>query len=195
MLRRSKAAGMPCYLFTYHAYRSWMPDRPRGYVRRGQGIRPADESMAQKYRRSAKHDAVVFHEHVQRSLIGAALEACEHQGYRAHFIATDPTHVHLLVSWETDRSWHRVRSKLKESMTRCLNQSFNSRDPTGRRRTNERSAARSADRRPAASHGPWFSRGASRKRLRDRQHFEYLVREYLPSHAGLAWHEGVGVSP
>jgi hypothetical protein len=29
---------MPVYLFTYHAYRSWMPDRPEGFVQEGRGI-------------------------------------------------------------------------------------------------------------------------------------------------------------
>ncbi|MEM1305417.1 MAG: hypothetical protein AAGG46_11005, partial [Planctomycetota bacterium] len=29
---------MPVYLFTYHTYGSWLPDRPQGYVQRDQGI-------------------------------------------------------------------------------------------------------------------------------------------------------------
>ena len=32
---------------------------------------------------------------------------------------------------------------------------------------------------------PWFSRGESRKSVRNRQHFAHLVSEYLPSHTGL----------
>jgi hypothetical protein len=49
---------MPCYLFTYHAYGSWMPDRVEGYVRRGQGILPRDTQMASLYYRNALHDMV-----------------------------------------------------------------------------------------------------------------------------------------
>jgi hypothetical protein len=41
---------MPCYLFTYHAYLSWMPDRPQGYVRRKKGIFPPDEEKAEAYK-------------------------------------------------------------------------------------------------------------------------------------------------
>ena len=33
---------MPVYLFTFHAYGSWLPDNPRGYVRRKEGIQPQD---------------------------------------------------------------------------------------------------------------------------------------------------------
>src|SRR4051794_35604479 len=35
---RAEHQQMPCYLFTYHAYGSWMPDHKRGYVHRGQGV-------------------------------------------------------------------------------------------------------------------------------------------------------------
>ena len=37
---------MPCYLFTFHAYGTWMPDREEGFVRREQGILPPDEELA-----------------------------------------------------------------------------------------------------------------------------------------------------
>ena len=43
---------MPCYLFTYHGYGTWLPDRSRGYVRRKEGILPTDEApMAECYRK------------------------------------------------------------------------------------------------------------------------------------------------
>jgi hypothetical protein len=51
---------MPCYLFTYHAYGSWMPDRPQGYVRRGKGILPTDTRMAERYRKNTKYDKAPF---------------------------------------------------------------------------------------------------------------------------------------
>ena len=79
---------VPCYLFTYHAYGSWMPDNPRGYVKCGQGILSPDKGMAQKYRANLAHDVVSFNEQVQRHLIQEALVACEHQQLRCHYIAT-----------------------------------------------------------------------------------------------------------
>jgi hypothetical protein len=36
----------------------------------------------------------------------------------------------------------------------------------------------------------WFVRHGSRKRVRGKDHLEYLMSEYLPSHRGLKWCEG-----
>ena len=36
----------------------------------------------------------------------------------------------------------------------------------------------------------WFSDSPSRKRVRDHEHFDYLVLSYLPSHDGLSWVNG-----
>ena len=66
---------MPCYLFTFHAYQSWMPDRPQGYVRRGQGPLPPDDERARQYEKNAAQAAVLFDQDIQTALIGAAREA------------------------------------------------------------------------------------------------------------------------
>jgi hypothetical protein len=89
---------MPCYLFTFHAYRTWMPDRQQGFVRRKQGILPPDEELAKEYAGKANEDIVVFDSHIQILLVEEARIACEKQRYRGHCIATDPSHVHALVS-------------------------------------------------------------------------------------------------
>jgi hypothetical protein len=34
-----------------------------------------------------------------------------------------------------------------------------------------------------------FSEGASRRHVKDRDHFEFLVKTYLPKHRGVAWFE------
>jgi hypothetical protein len=47
------------YHFTYHAYRSWMPDNPKGYVRRGEGILPPDAEMARLYAKAARAKEVM----------------------------------------------------------------------------------------------------------------------------------------
>ena len=169
---------MPCYLFTFHAYRSWMPDRPQGYVRRGRGPLPPDDERARQYEKNAAQPPVLFDEKVQDALIAASREAAAHQDFRLHCIATEPTHVHVLVSWEDDRTWQRMRTGLKQSLTRTLNRALGSRAGL-----------------PAAIEGKrgdqrrWFSGGASRKRVRDRDHFDHLINDYLPSHHGAFWRE------
>jgi hypothetical protein len=158
---------MPCYLFSYHAYGSWLPDRQRGYVRRGQGIVPPDKEMAERYRSNLKHAVVRFDAAIQQCLIEEALVACEHQQLRCHYISTETTHVHVLVSWTSDRSWEVVRAKLRESLTRRLNREFTRQE--------------------------WFSKSPSRKRVKDRPHFDYLMTDYLRRHSGWKWREGRGL--
>jgi hypothetical protein len=36
----------------------------------------------------------------------------------------------------------------------------------------------------------WFVADGSRKRVNDRDHFDYLVQRYLPKHRGVFWKEG-----
>ena len=158
---------MPCYLFTYHAYQSWMPDHPRGFVRRGKGVFPTDTKLAEKYRDAAKETAVLFESDVQLLMIKELVVACGFQEYRPHFMATESTHLHILMSWKIDREWLRVRTGLKSSMTRRLNREME-------RRT-------------------WFSEKASRKRVLNRKHFDHLMTTYLPSHSGWKWSEANGL--
>jgi hypothetical protein len=155
---------MPCYRFTYHAWGSWLPDHPRGYVRRRQGIVPPDRAMAARYRANMDKSAVTFSAAIQRHLIEETLNAGDHQQFRCHYLATEPTHYHTLVSWKTDREWQTVRAKLRASLTRRMNRELKTQQ--------------------------WFSKSPSRKQVRDRRHFDYLIGEYLPRHRGLKWCEG-----
>lgn len=152
---------MPCYLFTYHAYGSWLPDHPRGYVQRGRGVLPPDPEMAERYRGKLKQAIVHFDAHVQSHLIEGTLEACTCQEVTCHFIATEMTHLHVLVSWEMDRTWQIVRKQIRGNLTRRLNEAFKRQD--------------------------WFSKSPSRKQVKDQEHFDYLVSSYLPKHSGLKW--------
>ena len=156
---------MPCYLFTFHAYGTWMPDREEGFVRRKQGVLPPDEELAEDYRGKAGEDQVSFDSPIQVLLIEESRIACEKQRYRGHCIATDPTHVHALISWSDERPWLKIRSGLKTSLTLRLN-----RDVKRRKH--------------------WFVDSASRKQVKDQRHFDHLVSEYLPSHRGWKWREG-----
>src|SRR3954471_16507282 len=98
--------------------------------------------MAAKYRANMTVHAVSFDESVQRLLIDDSLVASGYQKFRCHYLATDITHLHSLVSWTIDRDWIVVRAKLRESLTRRLNQELGNQE--------------------------WFSKSPSRKRVRDR---------------------------
>jgi hypothetical protein len=158
---------MPCYLFTYHAYGSWLPDHPRGYVQRGKGILPPDAEMAARYRGNLLQDAVRFDAQIQKLLIEGTLEACRHQELTCHFIATEVTHAHVLVSWKTERSWMLVRRQIRGNITRSLNKEFCRQE--------------------------WFSKSPSRKRVKDQEHFDHLISSYLPKHSGLKWSQKEGI--
>src|SRR5689334_23048758 len=115
---------MPCYLFTYHAYGTWMPDRARGYVKRKQGILNVDVLMAEKYLGAMKDTAVAFETKIQGEVINVLLESSGRQVFDLHFIATDRTHVHVLLAWRDARKWLRMRSVIKSSLSRHLNNQF-----------------------------------------------------------------------
>lgn len=157
---------MPCYHFTYHAFGSWMLDHPRGYVHCGQGILPPDAHMAKCYRGNLKQAIVQFTPAIQREMIDGVLEASQFQQLRCHFIASDSTHIHILVSWRSDRSWQLARKQIRGNITRRLNSSVQRQQ--------------------------WFSKSPSRKRVHDRTHFDHLMQRYLPKHSGWKWSESRG---
>ncbi|MEO0965651.1 MAG: hypothetical protein AAFY08_11070 [Planctomycetota bacterium] len=141
-----------------------MPDHRRGYVRRGQGVLPSDPQMAGHYRAAQHEPVAIFDRRCQSHLIEAARDTGLHLSADVHAIACEPTHVHVLISWATDRSWKSMRSSVRRAMTVRLNEQI-------ARRT-------------------WFSDSPSRKRVRDHKHFDYLVLSYLPTHDGLSWVNG-----
>ena len=53
-----------------------------------------------------------------------------------------------------------MRTSIRSALSRALNKQFGSRGTEG-----------------------WFSDSPSRKRVRDQEHFDYLVLEYLPGHS------------
>ena len=156
---------MPCYLFTFHAFGTWMPDREEGFVQRKKGILPPDEELGKAYRGRAKEDEVAFDSRLQLLLIEEVRVACEKQQYRGHFVATEPMHIHVLASWPDERDWVKIRRGLKTSLSLRLNRDVRRRDK-------------------------WFVENASRKHVKDDEHFDHLVNSYLPSHGGWKWREG-----
>ncbi len=154
---------MPCYLFTFHGYGTWMPSHKCGYVHRMQGLQPRDPVIAGAYKSNQLHETAVFDDGVQRCLVESLMLVSKHIDLRVHAVATDPTHVHILISWHDQREWQQIRRSLRGGLTRQLNEHLGKRT--------------------------WFAKLGSRKRVKDRKHFDYLMTRYLPSHRGHKWFE------
>jgi hypothetical protein len=162
---------VPVYFITLHAYRSWMPDHKRGYVRKGKGILPPDDAMARDYEARAKQPPVEFDETFQRLLLWGASDICQRRGWRLHGFGAEPTHAHFLVSWKNVRggaklTWKQVRGRLKNVLSWMCGRFYKQ---PGRR---------------------WFTDRGSRKRVLERRHFEHLLKTYLPKHRGVVWRRG-----
>lgn len=159
---------MPCYHFTFHGYGTWMPDEDDRYVKRGIGKLPQDTKVAAQYRRQMTDDEVLFDESQQHVLIDEVHLASKHQDFRVHFVATEPTHIHILVSWrDEERPFEKTRASIRQSLSRRLSKEFHQRQ--------------------------WLSEGGSRRRVVGQEHYDYLVCTYLPDHSGWKWSEEKGL--
>lgn len=152
---------MPCFLFTYHAHGTWLPNRKQGYVKRGQGILPPDERMHRLYVAAMIEETVCFNSELQKVLLDTVLQAALHQKLEPYFITSDETHLHVLVGWRHDRRGKQVKSQLKWSLTHNLNTRFEKR--------------------------VWLAEGGSGQQVKDLKHFRHLRNVYLPKHNGWKW--------
>lgn len=157
---------MPCFLFTWHTYGSWLPDRDKGYVHWQRGLSKSSTQLAVAYREQQTHETAFFSVQHQTTVIEEVLSAASFQHFQVHFIACEATHVHVLASWASEKSATVLRRSLRHSLTQRLNQLL---------------------------HRPWFSRGGDLKRVRNRAHFEHLYNRYLPSHSGMKWSAERGI--
>ena len=107
-------------------------------------------------------DEVEFFDEHQQALIDEVHIAARHQRFRNHYVATEPTHLHVLVSWLDDqRSLEKLRASIRQSLSRRLSRQFGKRS--------------------------WLSEGGSRRRVSNEDHYNYLVATYLPGHSGWKW--------
>jgi Transposase IS200 like len=157
---------MAVYFFTLHAYRSWRPDHPRGYVRRGEGILPSDPARAAQYDANASQDPVIFTKEMQDVIVVGADDICARRQWRLHAVGFEPNHVHLLVSWRAFIDWDEVLTKLKNLLSLFLGRLI------------------------AVEAQSWFTDGGSRKRVTTQDHFNYLIQTYIPKHSQQKWFEG-----
>ena len=156
---------MPVYHFTFHAYGTWLPDKPKGYVRRKQGVLAPDPSTAKQYRARMSQPPSCFTAEQQAVLYEELIKGQALQHYRLHAVGMEGSHLHVIVSWADDRDAVGLRAQIKSAMTRQLSKRFEKKK--------------------------WFVRNASQKRIQDRKHLDYLCAHYLPSHRGLFWQMGM----
>jgi REP element-mobilizing transposase RayT len=158
---------MPCYHFTFHGHGTWMPDEDGGYVTRDDGQLAQDVVMAARYRDLMVEDEVEFTEDQEKTMIDEVHIAAGKQNFRVHYVATEPTHIHILVSWKDERPFEKLRASIRQSISRRLGMDYE-------RRT-------------------WLSEGGSRRKVSSQEHFDYLVTTYLPKHGGWKWSEEKGL--
>lgn len=157
---------MPCCLFTWHTYGSWLPDRPQGYVHWKRGLSLPNLGLAACYKDQQKEATVPLSLQHQETTINEILVAATFQLFRVHSIAYEATHIHMLVSWKDTRLPKRIRNSDRHSLTQRLNR-IESRD--------------------------WFSRGGDIKHVKNQAHFDHLYIKYLPSHNGMKWDDKRGL--
>jgi hypothetical protein len=161
---------MPCFLFTYHAHGSWLPDRPDGYVHWREGLQPTDERLAAAYKRKMKvagTSVAAFDEPAQRLLIEELQIAAKYQKFRLHGVATELTHLHAMVSWADERAPLPLSEEIKKSLSLRLGKDVAKRK--------------------------WLAKGGHERRVKDQEHFDFLKNVYLPSHGGWKWDEQRGL--
>lgn len=155
---------MPCYLFTYHAHGSWLSDK---YQASSNGIyqralfADQDRFNLPKSRKPIRSTGLLAAE--QKLAIEGLQRAAQHSNCRLHYVATDRTHVQVLVSWQHDCHWKQQRAHLRKAIVANL-QKMRGRET-------------------------WLSEGSSRKQIRDQWQFDQLVNEKLPKYRGLKWSE------
>lgn len=157
---------MAVYHFTIHAYRSWRPDNPRGYVHHTKGLLPPDDEMAKWYDSHAKFGKIDFELEIQLLLTRETHAICLRRAWRLHGIGNEETHLHALVSWKEFINSSVVLGQIKGALSHHLGKMIG---PSGRK---------------------WFSRGGSERRVLGTAHFAHLIETYLPSHSGVFWKEG-----
>ena len=146
---------MAVYHFTIHAYRSWSPNHRRGYTRWKKGYEKPDPERAKEYDRNAKHPRVNFDRAIQEILILGTIDVCKRRGWRLHGAATDPTHLHVAVSWHGFLPWNEALRQIKNVLSYLLGRCT---DQRGRR---------------------WFVQHGSRRRITDHEHLTYLLKTYF----------------
>jgi len=167
---------MPVYLLTAHAYRSWREDHPRGYVQRGEGLKEPSERLADWRARRAHFDEARFEREMQEALHEVVVTIAREKQVRLHACCTCPTHVHALISFRSPACT--CGSSAKHCRKNC----------PGKARADDvmvrikRKMGQTLAKRMNTCGRPWFSRGWDTQPVKNREHFNHHLTEYLPRH-------------
>jgi len=151
---------MPVHLFTFHGYRTWMPDHPDGYSRKGEGTFAPDDEMNANYDARSKFPEITFDEARQRIVVDACSEVCRNLGIALYYAVCVNTHCHVLVGWRGDRVWTILHDRMKRVVAMKL---AKAEGVSGRR---------------------WLVLRRSGEAVIEPKHFAHLMTEYLPGHFG-----------
>jgi hypothetical protein len=149
-------------------------DNPKGWVQRGKpGVQAPNPRLAKHRAAIAANPPVRFDAAQRLLLVERARIICDNLKVRIHGVSATPTHVHVLASWRDARALRAISSPLKQKLGRDLSK-----------------------RKGSPGHR-WFSRGCDEECVTDREHFDYLLAEYLTKHLrenGVIWREVEGLS-
>ena len=154
---------MPVFLFTFHGYRTWMPDHPRGYNRKNEGTFAPDPEMNEHYERRAHFDEVRFDAERQKVVVDAYVEVASNLDLRLYYAVCVDTHAHPLVGWRDDREWTYIHDRLKSIIALKLGE-----------------AERVKGRR-------WLTARRIGEQVSESEHFAHLMTVYLPDHRGYTY--------
>ena len=161
---------MPVYHFIFHAYRSWNAEHPRGYVQRGErGVMRPSPSLGYVRDKLARNMPVSFDCAEREFLVEAVKDAASQRKWQLYGVAVVEGHLHVVVGWQDSGiDYLFVQARIKRALGYLLAQRHGTK---GR---------------------PYFSRGGSPERVRNRKHLRHLLDVYLPGHHGAHWtREGI----
>jgi hypothetical protein len=167
---------VPVYLVTTHAYRSWSEGNPRGYVQRGQGLQKTSERLARWRADNARQEPARFSADVRKVISQVVNEIAIERAVRLHAQAATATHVHVLISFVSPAC---TCGASKFCGKGCGARSFVEAFATRLKQKMGQAIAKFS----GTSGRQWFSRGWNLTRIRDREHFDFMVGKYLPRHA------------
>jgi len=161
---------------TGHAYRSWAEDHPKGYVQRDEGLKESNPRLAQWRAKHARHEPVRFEPQVQKIIAQVVVEIAEERCVRLHAVSVTRTHVHVLLSFRSPAcTCGALAHCRKNCAARKVAESVFIRM--------KRKIGQAAAKVKSTVGRRWLSRGRDLTPVRNRAHFDYLIRTYLPKHA------------
>ncbi|HEY1684815.1 MAG TPA: transposase [Tepidisphaeraceae bacterium] len=166
---------MPVYMMTAHAYRSWPEDHPRGYVQRREGLKKSLANLAAFRAAKARFNEARFDMDMQMALHEVIPQIADEFEIKLHATATCPNHIHVIYSFSSPAC---TCGATKHCRRGCAAKVFGENVFVRMKRKMGQRIAQLKQ----TSGRKWFSRGWDTTPVRNRRHFEYLIREYLPQH-------------